>query len=239
MSKNLISATAVANYLGVICLALFAVFFVLFIISLIVWHYYSKKIAKIDEERSLEEEDFISGKEEANEKLQSEEYTREEYNEEVDQLYKNREKYNEDYYAKVKAVSGKRSDVSDIFSEVFAIIIVVAILFGMWSAIGYSNASGDVSNIIEVKDVSSQNVSVTAYYDIEYHSLDQETLVVFVKNNSDKVLKSAVIKEKNSGISENIGLLSPGQEKIVSLDLNEKNKNNEYQFELEDIEFME
>ena len=61
---------------------------------------------------------------------------------------------------------------------------------------------------------------------------------MFVKNNSNKTLNNARIKEKNSGEISYIDYLEPNQEKIVSFNVYSYS-NDDYEFEIEDVEFKE
>ena len=95
---------------------------------------------------------------------------------------------------------------------------------------------GSVKDIREVKDTAKDNIAVTAYYRVDYERVEQDTLTVFVKNESDKVLDKATISEKETGASTNVYTLEPGQEKIVSIVVY-PNKDGKYEFEISNVEF--
>ena len=84
----------------------------------------------------------------------------------------------------------------------------------------------------------SQNVVVNAYYRVDYERVEQHTLTVFVKNNSDKTLDKALISEKVTGASAYVYTIEPGQEKIVSIVVY-PNDTDKYEFEISNVEFKQ
>lgn len=137
---------------------------------------------------------------------------------------------------------GKLESLYNFFdSSIYNLAITVIVVFVLGLMITnriVSDVSGDVSSIIEVKNTTSQEVSVTAYYQIEYEGVHQKTLTVFVRNDSKNVLESANIIETKSNSQETIKYLEPGQEKIVSIDIYQNNQ-EDFQFTIDNIKFIE
>lgn len=137
---------------------------------------------------------------------------------------------------------GKLESLYNFFdSSIYNLAITVIVVFVLGLMISnqiVSEVSGDVSSIIEVKNTTSQEVSVTAYYQIEYEGVHQKTLTVFVRNDSKNVLESANIIETKSNSQETIKYLEPGQEKIISIDIYQNNQ-EDFQFTIDNIKFIE
>lgn len=94
---------------------------------------------------------------------------------------------------------------------------------------------GSFSNLNKV-DYEEMNLKVTAYYVVSYKNVDQITLTVFVKNNSDKSLRSAQITQKGTNNTSFVRNLDSGEEKIVTIDTY---TGDNYEFIFENIEFVE
>ena len=80
------------------------------------------------------------------------------------------------------------------------------------------------------------NLSINAYYVVRYEDVDQVTLTVFVKNNSDKSLRSAQITQKGTNNTAIVRNIDSGEEKIVTIDTY---YSGDYEFMFENIEFVE
>lgn len=115
---------------------------------------------------------------------------------------------------------------------------VVFVMFFIIIAIMSACIGGSFGTINKVENVYCEDISVEGYYDIDYSYVDQNTLTVFVKNKSDKILESAKITERNTYSSEYIYALEPGQEKIVTLDIYPI-EDGSYEFQITDIKFKE
>lgn len=115
---------------------------------------------------------------------------------------------------------------------------VVFIMFFLLMLIMSACIGGSFGTINKVENVCTEDIAIQGYYDIDYSYVDQNTLTVFVKNNSSKILESAKITESNTYSSEYIYALEPGQEKIITLDIY-PNKEGSYEFQITDIKFKE
>lgn len=240
MSETLISATQVANVLTLIVSILFLTGAVTAFIWLIFEVIYSKKIKKIKNEIVNGEVKFMSKREELAQEYDLKKYSYEEYASKRDKLNDEQKKENKEKVERYDKVDKKKESISNNFAFIESVVWLVMIIFAFIFLIQVYSIEPSVSSIHEAEDTSSQDVLVTAYYVISYDGVDQETLTIFVRNNNEKVLKSAVIKEKTTGCSEEIKLLAPGQEKIVTIDTNSKiDQDQEYEFEVESLEFMD
>ena len=97
---------------------------------------------------------------------------------------------------------------------------------------------GNVDTLHKVTNVENEGVAITAYYIVEYKGVDQKTVTVFVKNNSNKALESACIVENKTNEKSNVEYIEPGQEKIVSFEIYPE-QNDDYNFKIEDVKFKE
>ena len=156
---------------------------------------------------------------------------REKAREERDKVYK-------DVDDKIKVLDRRYKAVDDFFSAIRNGLLIIACFLGMCILIVSASLGGSISDVREVKDTQSQNVVVNAYYRVDYERVEQHTLTVFVKNNSDKTLDKALISEKVTGSSAYVYTIEPGQEKIVSIVVY-PNDTDKYEFEISNVEFKQ
>lgn len=71
---------------------------------------------------------------------------------------------------------------------------------------------------------------------VDYRNVEQNTLTIYIKNNSEKPLKSAVVKQKGTNNSGVINSLEPGEEKIVSFNSYDS---NDCEFVIENVNFQQ
>lgn len=131
---------------------------------------------------------------------------------------------------------------ADFFNQGIVIIVTVFVLISVLCmivvAIESTDMGGHFSSIRVVENVCFEDIIIEGYYNIDYANVEQDTLVIFIKNNSTRVLESAKITESNTNTSEYVYQLEPGQEKILTIEVY-PNADNEYNFEISDIEFKE
>ena len=156
---------------------------------------------------------------------------REKAREERDKVYK-------DVDDKIRVLDKRYKAVDDFFSAIRNGLLIVACFLGMCILIVSTSLGGSISDVREVKDTQNQNVVVNAYYRVDYERVEQHTLTVFVKNNSDKTLDKALISEKVTGSSAYVYTIEPGQEKIVSIVVY-PNDTDKYEFEINNVEFKQ
>ena len=126
----------------------------------------------------------------------------------------------------------ERVEKLDYIKLFFSIIIIGAfcVIISIVPKIG-----GRVSNLNKM-DYENQNIRLNAYYTVSYSGTDQITITLYVKNNSEKSLKSATVMQKGTGSVAKITNLDAGEEKILSLN---SYKGDEYEFEIQEIVFNE
>ena len=113
--------------------------------------------------------------------------------------------------------------------------LVLAIVFIVFALITNGMVGGSFSKLRKV-DCEDMNLSINAYYVVRYEDVDQVTLTVFVKNNSDKSLRSAQITQKGTNNTAIVRNIDSGEEKIVTIDTY---YSGDYEFMFENIEFVE
>lgn len=235
MSNGIIHATEVANNVTVLWLAVILIFVGIVIISSCIMAYYAKKARKHDEEaQRLEKERRESDgyipreleteiMDEDDENLKAQKQMQTQIKEEKRLKDKYREKYN-----KVDTWGQNAAKACIVFWCMITIIFII---------ISHS-IGGSVHTINPVTDVNNNGVVVNAYYKVTYVDVEQDTLTVFVKNESKKPLYKATIVEKNTGASTTIENLDLGQEKITSIVVYPTD-DSKYEFEVKDVEYYE
>jgi len=235
MSNGIIHATEVANNVTVLWLAVMLIFVGIVIISSCIMAYYAKKARKHDEEvQRLEKERRESDgyipreleteiMDEDDENLKAQKQMQAQIKEEKRLKDKYREKYN-----KVDTWGQNAAKACIVFWCMITIIFII---------ISHS-IGGSVHTINPVTDVNNNGVIVNAYYKVTYVDVEQDTLTVFVKNESKKPLYKATIVEKNTGASTTIENLDLGQEKITSIVVYPTD-DDKYEFEVKDVEYYE
>ena len=148
----------------------------------------------------------------------------------------NEKKLKEEKDKKVKIISrvNKMQNIclsviffTGLISFIVAIILLISVP---------RNISGKVSQINSIESSNSeQGVQLNGYYVVEYDRVEGlVTLTIYVKNNSDRLLKRAVVTEKNSGKYAVVENLKAGEETIIGI---ATKKSDIYDFNISEIEF--
>ena len=233
MSNKIIELSQFGGSVAVFLLGLLIAILVILGISGVIYSIHSRKEKRLRETKYKADSDYskrnleIVENEELN--FDQKQAERQKAREERDDVYKEADD-------KIKVLDKRYNAVDSFLSAIrigaFIIFWTVWICF----IIVGGSIGGSVKDIREVKDTAKDNIAVTAYYRVDYERVEQDTLTVFVKNESDKVLDKATISEKETGASTNVYTLEPGQEKIVSIVVY-PNKDGKYEFEISNVEF--
>lgn len=235
MSDFLIETTDVARNLLLVFGYVVIVLGILYLYREIRQDSYNKKINKCEKKKNKIRDDFI--KEithiDSNPFSKIEEYSK--------SIAKKKAKKEEEIYEcdneineyKRKAYKSKENS-NIIISSVMVMLVVLFLLI----CFVRSHICGSIDYITAVENNVNQDIAITAYYEVEYEGIPQKTLTVFVRNNSQRTLENAKLKETSSGNTIDVKTLEPGEEKIVSINVYSSRKSN-YEFELSDIKFIE
>lgn len=85
-------------------------------------------------------------------------------------------------------------------------------------------------------DVAKNNLELVQYEQVYHVFMDQE-IFLKITNNSDKMIGTLTIKEKNSGIEETINKIRPGYTLNMYFNLN--NRFKDVEFEIVKLKFVE
>lgn len=234
MSNEIIHMAEVTSRIAMLGIIVLLIFFGIDIISSLMEVYYSKKIKKHSEEaqklenKCREISSYIPRELETEITDQDDEVLKSQ-KELLNQI--NQEKDMRDKYRNKNDNLDNWTHNSSIACLVTWVILLIFVI------IRSCCSGGSVHNINKVTDVRNNDVVVTAYYNVTYASVEQETLTIFVKNESNKPLYKATIVEKNTGASTTIENLDLGQEKITSMVVYPTDDGN-YEFEINDIEYF-
>lgn len=132
-----------------------------------------------------------------------------------------------------KSLKSKEISKLIMASVIGMLIVLFLLLCSVRSLVG-----GKIDYIVPVENNVNQDIAITAYYEVNYDGVGQKTLTIFVRNDSQKILENAVLKEKKSGNTVEVKTLEPGEEKIVSINVYSLT-DSDYEFELLDINFKE
>lgn len=235
MSNGIIYATEVANYIICFGLIVLLLFVAIAVISCCIMAYYAKKANKHGEEAEKIREELRADQgyipreleteilDEDDESLKAQKMKLAQMNDEREKKDKYRKKY----------------DTVDNIAHSGAMICIVSWIVGFFLVALISTCfGGSIHDIKKVENVTNEGISVNAYYRVSYDTVEQETLTVFVKNDSKKVLSKARIIEKKTGASAEVENIDLGQEKIVSIVVYPTD-DGKYEFELKDIEYYD
>ena len=234
MSEFLISTTEVVEILKLIFEFLVLVLAALYLRQEIMDDSYYNKIEKCKKDKEKARKDFDDVFE-YNKYLLTEDVNAskiiEEERSKLQHEFEICDKKIDDYNKK----SLKSKEISKLImaSVIGMLIVLFLLLCSVRSLVG-----GKIDYIVPVENNVNQDIAITAYYEVNYDGVGQKTLTIFVRNDSQKILENAILKEKSSGNISEVKTLEPGEEKIVSINVY-SSKSNNYEFELSNIEFKE
>lgn len=232
MSEKIISLSNGGEVVTVIFLIVLGVLALVSIVSSILMYYFKKKKESFEKEEIEERNEYIKERRELNTPLASES---QEISDRIEQLDLQHEQESEEIKEDIQKYK-KRVDIIDLITEPVKVLLqLLAIFVFMIMLIMVNNMGADVSAIRPL-ETTGNGVEATAYYVVDYNYVDQDTLTVFVKNNSTQILDQAIVQEVNTGKTGVIESIEPGQEKIVTIDVY-PNSDNNYDFEINDIQF--
>lgn len=235
MSEFLINNMIVVQYLVLIFEYGLLVLGLLYLYRVVRQEHFEKKIEKCEEQRNEARDDYLYSITHTDRELLTED---EDYSKKLDDKRKEMESKTEVLNSQIQDYSKKsessKTNSNIIMSTVGVFLIVLLMLLNF----GRSCIGGDISYIVPIEENVNQDIAITAYYEVEYEGVNQKTLTVFIRNDSQKILENAVLKEKKSGNTVEVKTLEPGEEKIVSINVYSLT-DSDYEFELLDINFKE
>lgn len=218
MSQKLLEAIGFYKDFALVFSFIFFGVLAIIAISAIVY-FIARKISKKYEKNIHDKEQKMD--------LLDDEYEKEESEEKLDVLRQKSDKAN-----KVHNISNTIIDVSwHVLIVIWAIAVLVLVIES-------SSISPKVSDLTKINNETTNTVIPTAYYVIDYKYADKVTLVVFIKNNSNKTIDNLVLREENTSTDSVVEYLEPGEEKFVSIEVF-PTANDEYNFEIEEVNYKE
>ncbi len=235
MSNGIIHATEVANSVLALSLIVLLIFVGVAIISSCIMAYYAKKARKHDEEAQRLEKECRESDGYIPRELETEILDEDDENLKAQKQMQANIKLEKEKKDKYR----KKYDNVDTWAHNSAMACIVTWILMMFIVFVLSHCiGGTVHDIKQVTDVNNNGVVVNAYYKVTYVDVEQDTLTVFVKNESKKPLHKATIVEKNTGASVEVENVDLGQEKIVSIVVYPTD-DGKYEFEVKDIEYYD
>lgn len=235
MSNELIEILHQADVISYLLFAVFILFLIIIILLPIILWGLNKKIKKYKQEDGNIKEMYLKKLQELPLELDTEVEGQVEKRKEIENEFKLKLEKNSNKLGKYEKIY---SVVDNSSIPVVCIMLLIMLSINVFSNLYYNTVTGDSSVIRPVENVTSQDISITAYYEIDYSRTNQKTLTVIVKNNSKNVLESADVIESNTNSSETINYIEPGQEKFVSIDVY-SDDDNEFNFTIENIKFIQ
>lgn len=233
MSEKILASQEGVITLMLIFLIAGAIWLVVSIISWAITYYCNKKKAAFEEKEEQENAEYRKRKSELanspaaslSQEIDDKLYELQmQHQEEADEIKEQLDKYKK----REEAVDNIASTLKAIFGGIFGFAFWLFLIFAI-------DLGGSVGTLRTIED-NGNDVRATAYMVVDYDYVDQDTLTVFVKNESKQTVQQAVVEEVNTGKSAVIESIEPGQEKIVSIDVYPTYE-EEYKFELKDIQF--
>ena len=169
--------------------------------------------------------------------IESNNYTSEEKKEKQKNIDEEHEG-NQEVYGKSYDKYRKRAEFVEEIGKPLGYVVVFMLSFTFLAYLLFAIGIGGNVNNIKPIEYNDESAYASAYYVVDYEKMEQVTLTVFVRNNSNKVLKSATLNEGNTSSSVQVENIEPGQEKLVSLTVYPL-KDDNYKFELTNVEFYE
>lgn len=235
MSQFLISTTEVVEILILIFEFVFIGLGLLYLYRDIRQDSYDNKVDKCNEKKRKIRDDFYEDIKHVDASLFSES---EEYSKTVTEKKFKMDDDIRECDKEIESIKEKASKSKEISNIIMSSIVGVLIALFLLLCSVRSLVGGNIEYIVPIENNVNQDIAITAYYEVEYEGVNQETLTVFIRNDSQKTLENAILKEKTSGNTTEVKTLEPGEEKIVSINVY-SSKDSNYEFELSNIEFKE
>lgn len=235
MSKELIEILHQGDVISYLLFAALILFLIIIVLMPIILWGLKKKIKKYKKEDDKIKEMYLKELHELPLELDTEIEGQVEKRKEIENEFKLKLEKNSNKLGKYEKIYSK---VDNYSVSVVCIMFLLILFLNVFSNLYYNTVTGNSSVIQPVENVTSQDISITAYYEIDYSKTNQKTLTVIVKNNSKNVLESADVIESNTNSSETINYIEPGQEKFVSIDVY-SDKNDEFSFTIDNIKFIQ
>lgn len=234
MSENLLSFYQLANELSLIFLIGLVVLGVISLIASALNYYFSNKKQSFEEKEKHEDEEYKKKRRELENPLVTESH---EVTEQLKQLEEKHQSDSKELHSKVEKYSDKKETVEIIFNPIqgFLVAAVVCILF--FSLFVGAQFDGEFSPIRKIEN-DGAGIQANAYYVVDYDYVEQDTLTVFVKNNTNQILDQAVVEEVNTGKTAMVESIEPGQEKVVTIEVYPR-ADEDYKFQVKDIQYEE
>ncbi len=235
MSENLFEIQALAQN---VMLGMAVVVLVLIVVTLVYWFITGILLWRKEKVQNRERKFKESNRREVeNLRMQSfdaEDESRNELLNKIKDIEKNEELELEIYKEKVEKFDKgiKIVDSTKIIQYLCGAILFVLFYIILFISLFRGTSTSDLIKL----DYVEQDVQLTAYYVVDYRSVEQNTLTVFVKNNSEKTLESAVVKQKGTNYYNVVNNIEPGEEKIVSINSYD---NRDYEFVIENVNFQQ
>lgn len=234
MSENLLNTLELSNKLTIVfVMALVILGVVLLVYSLLKAYFENRKVSFRTRE-SEENEKYWRKRSELSTPLASESV---ELTQQLEELEEEHEKETT-YLRKKTEKNENRMSILETIGDftIPYLIIVLIIVFVLMISVS-AGLGGNIGTIQRIEN-DGVGVQANAYYVVDYDDVEQDTLTVFVKNNTNQVLDQAVVEEVNTGKTAIVESIEPGQEKIVTIDVYPRGE-EDYTFKVEDIQFKE
>lgn len=234
MSENLISFYELANTLSMVFLIGLVILGGISLIAAALNYYFNNKKQSFKEKEKQEEEKYWMKRRELDTPLMSESRELTEQREELEEKHKAESK---EIKEKVNKYEERNNTVNLLFDPIKYGLIAMLILIFTFTLFVSANIDGEFSAIRKI-DNDGAGIQANAYYVVDYDYIEQDTLTVFVKNNTNQILDQAVVEEVNTGKTAMVESIEPGQEKIVTIEVYPRT-DEDYKFQVKDIQFEE
>ena len=235
MSENLFRIQSLAQSLCTWMVLAFLVFAIASVVYLVVSEYFDTKKRKAEKDlREIRDGSQSKIRDLELEKISATQERKEEIIKEIVEIEDNEKEASKDLEAVVTKYEKKYNNVDNLKYVQYAAGGVVVFILFIVLLLG-PLTGGSFSSLRRV-DYGEMDLNVTGYYLVTYNKVDQVTLTVFVKNNSDKSLRSAQITQKGTNNTAFVRNLDSGEEKIVTIDTY---PSESYEFVFDNIEYIE
>lgn len=234
MSENLLSIYQLANELSIVFLLGLVVLGAISLIAAALKYYFESKRQSFKEKEKQESEEYWKKRRELITPLMTESVELTEKREELEETHEIESKELKEKINKYEARKNTLELIVDpLKTGLIAMLIFIFVAMLFLSA----GIDGEFSAIRKI-DNDGVGVQATAYYVVDYDYVEQDTLTIFVKNNTNQILDQAVIEELNTGKAAIVESIEPGQEKIVTIEVYPR-ADEDYKFQVKDIQYKE